>query len=101
MSDDEGSYITSATAEPSKGKGVAGPASAGLHREPARPCQDGVFSLPAKTQAQIGTILRVLFQVRSSRDQSIMPFFAMAQYMMAIFLPGRCHDGGGQDVLLR
>lgn len=64
-------------------QGVAGPSSRSNHGEPSGLPEDGVYSLPATTRAQMGTLLRVLFQVRTSSDQSILPFLAVAHYMMA------------------
>lgn len=64
-------------------QGVAGPASRTKNGKPPGLPEDGVYSLSATAQAQMGTLLRVLFQVRTSSDQSIMPFLAIAHYMMA------------------
>lgn len=44
---------------------------------------DGVFKLDQTMQANIATLLRVLFAVQDTSDKSCMPFLGVAHYLMA------------------
>lgn len=49
---------------------------------PDEPC-DGVYKLDHTMQANIATLLRVLFAVQDTSDKSCMPFLGVAHYLMA------------------